>query len=373
MSLSGDRKRVLEIDVLKGFCILCVVAIHAQFPAGTAVFDYLIDRAVPVFLVLFGVTSELWWGQNENAPNARRRWYWSRLGRVVPAYWAVMVCWWLVVVYWRGPPDDLVLRVPQIAITFLGAAGWVGTTWFVTIILQYILVFPLLRRVAGHAPPVVVLGIAAIATGATAIHMLAVINVGEVVFGKNVGELYYYWVSLPRALWHVVGGIFIARFWHGTVSLRTTLLAVLISLCGATLLALNKPISSDWIPHMRHLACVHLLDVPLAIALLGLCRWLPLPRFAKAGLAWFGRWSWGIYLAHLLVHEVARIVRFDPTLQTYATRAAYAFALLASGVLIAVAAQRTAKLFTRLYAALRGRPVSAEPCSRPSAASTHSP
>lgn len=150
-------------------------------------------------------------------------------------------------------------------------------------------------------------------------------------------------------------------------------MAALISLCGATLLALNKPLSSDWTLAARHLACVHLLDVPLAIALLGTCRWLPLPRFAKAGLGWFGRWSWGIYLAHLLVHEVARIAAFDPTRHAYEMRAAYAFALLASGVLIAVAAERTATVFTRLHASRRGRTVSAEPCARPSAASTQSP
>src|SRR5688572_24935436 len=126
--METPRVHVPEIDVLKGFCVLCVVAIHAAFLADTTTFRFLIDRAVPVFLVLFGVTSDLWW--RRNSERSTRRWYVSRLRRVVPGYWAMMTAWWLVVALWHRPDNDLTLGWTQVVITFLGSAGWVGTTWF---------------------------------------------------------------------------------------------------------------------------------------------------------------------------------------------------------------------------------------------------
>ena len=59
--MSDSRDHLPELDWLKGFSILSVVCIHAKLYADTAAFNGVVNRAVPIFLVLFGVTSELWW------------------------------------------------------------------------------------------------------------------------------------------------------------------------------------------------------------------------------------------------------------------------------------------------------------------------
>src|SRR4051794_18843962 len=108
----GTRDEYLpEIDWLKGFAILSVICIHSRLAAESWFFLPIVNRAVHVFLVLFGISSELWWQRElARAPeHASRRWYWGRLRRIVPGYWAVTVGWWLVVALWRRPPGELEL------------------------------------------------------------------------------------------------------------------------------------------------------------------------------------------------------------------------------------------------------------------------
>src|SRR6476660_7462138 len=139
----GTRDEHLpEIDWLKGFAILSVICIHSELAAKSWLHLHIVNRAVPVFLVLFGISSELSWQRAlARAPeDASRRWYWGRLRRLVPGYWALMVAWWLVVALWRKPPGDLELGPVQALLSFTGYAPWLGTTWFVTIILQYVLI-----------------------------------------------------------------------------------------------------------------------------------------------------------------------------------------------------------------------------------------
>jgi peptidoglycan/LPS O-acetylase OafA/YrhL len=351
--METPRLHVREIDVLKGFCVLCVAAIHAAFLADTAIFRFLIDRAVLVFLVLFGVTSEFWWRRSREESGATRRWYVSRLKRVVPTYWAMMICWWLIVALWHRPEGDLILGWPQVVITFLGSAPWVGTTWFVTIILQFILLMPVLRRVPSGLWSVPVLGVAALSTWAAAAFMLEVITAGKLMFGDNVSDMYYYWAVFPRALWHVTAGIFIARWWQARVGLVAMGVALAVTVAGAVYLTLERPVFWDDEARLQQVAVLHLLDVPLAIALLGLSRWLPLPGIVQRALAWCGRWSWGIYLAHLLLHEVARIAGFDPTLYPHFVRAIYALLLLGFGTLLAVVVQRATRGLAAVFPSAR--------------------
>jgi hypothetical protein len=53
-----DIQRLPEIDWLKGFAILCGINNHSGATNGTWVYDHVISRAVPVFLVLFGMNAE---------------------------------------------------------------------------------------------------------------------------------------------------------------------------------------------------------------------------------------------------------------------------------------------------------------------------
>ena len=50
-------QRYKEIDILKGVAILWVLLIHARPLVGTFLGDFVVDRAVQVLLVLFGITS----------------------------------------------------------------------------------------------------------------------------------------------------------------------------------------------------------------------------------------------------------------------------------------------------------------------------
>ena len=348
------RVQVPEIDWLKGFCILCVVCIHAAFLEGTQTYRFVINRAVPVFLVLFGLTSELWWqrARANELPNATKQWFVGRFARVVPGYWAMMAAWWLAVTFWQRPDDNLTLGWPQFVMTVLGIAGWVGTSWFVTLILQYIVLFPWLRRVPSGLWAILPLAATAAITGITALYVFEVMKLGDVVFGKNVQNMYYYWVIFPRAIWHVTAGMFIARWWQGRINLPITLAAIVVCVIGAFVTIDVRHVEWHLEGRVREVALLHLLDVPLTIALLGVFRWLPLPDFARRFLGWCGRWSWGIYLAHLFIHEIGRIAGFNPTLYPHTTRAAYALLLFVSGAAIAVTLQ---KLATAVFTAVRSR------------------
>ena len=60
-SRTRDSERLTEIDALKGIAILWDFAIHAALFSGTFFATHVINRAVPIFLVLFGYTSTIWW------------------------------------------------------------------------------------------------------------------------------------------------------------------------------------------------------------------------------------------------------------------------------------------------------------------------
>ncbi|RMD81227.1 MAG: hypothetical protein D6815_12310, partial [Candidatus Dadabacteria bacterium] len=116
------------IDRLKGLAILFVFLIHAEPLRGLAVHLYLVDRAVPIFIVLFGVTSRRWWAQHEALATGRRArlWYQRRVRRLVPAPWAVLTAWWGLSAILPGFPEATVTRV---GVSFLGYAPWLGMFW----------------------------------------------------------------------------------------------------------------------------------------------------------------------------------------------------------------------------------------------------
>src|SRR4026208_2429584 len=96
--MTNARDHLPELDWLKGFAIACVVCIHAELYSHTLFFDRIVNRAVPIFTVLFGVTSELWWkraltSQAGSGPIAR--WYRTRLQRLIIPFWALGAAWWI--------------------------------------------------------------------------------------------------------------------------------------------------------------------------------------------------------------------------------------------------------------------------------------
>ncbi len=336
-----SRGHLPELDWLKGFAILAVICIHAKLYADSVFFLQIINRAVHVFLVLFGISSELWWQREETKRDVRpdRAWYWGRLRRIVPGYWAMTAIWWLVVAAWRPPPGDLTLGVPQAIVSLFGYAPWIGTSWFVAIILQYVLLFPLVRRVTVRVPPALSLIVSAAAAFASCWFLLQIVVAGKALLGDNVPwpGWYYQWIFPPRVLWNVVAGVLVARFWQGRVSRRATLVAAALTVLGAFVGVFARE-SHDKLGPVREMAVAHLVDVPLSIALLGFFRWTPLPGFVRNFLTWCGLRSWGIYLGHLLIHELVMIAGYTPFAASQSVRAAYAVLLFAGGAALAVVA-----------------------------------
>jgi peptidoglycan/LPS O-acetylase OafA/YrhL len=341
--MKDSRGHLPELDWLKGFAILAVICIHAKLYSDSLFFLQVINRAVHVFLVLFGISSELWWDREQSKRDAPpdRAWYSGRLLRIVPGYWAMTVIWWLVVATWQPPPGGLTLGVPQALLSFLSYAPWIGTSWFVTIILQYVLLFPLLRRVTRLVHPALCLLGAAAATFASCWFLLQIVVAGKALLGDNVPwpGWYYQWIFFPRVLWDVVAGIFVARLWRGRVSVRATLLAAALTVLGVFVAVFARE-SHDKLGPVREMAVAHLVDVPLSIALLGFFRFTPLPGFVRDFLTWCGLRSWGIYLGHLLLHELVHIAGFTPFASEQSVRALYALGLFAGGaVLVVIASQ----------------------------------
>ena len=206
-------ERIAELDWLKGFAILSVIWIHAK-PFDTSIFYVeLIDRAVLIFLVLFGVSSELWWNRAAVLGTTERlaHWYGQRLWRLMLPVWTAVTLWWIAAVL-TGVAESQHLGWTQVLATYAGYAPWIGVSWFVTIILQLVLLFPLLHWLA-HRLGLLSL-IAAAAISALCIwRMWDIIDLGKSWLASRLPEpgWYYYWIFAPRALWHVVGGIFIAR------------------------------------------------------------------------------------------------------------------------------------------------------------------
>lgn len=340
----ADFDRVPELDWLKGLAVLFVVAIHAKPFQGTFVFNHLIDRAVPIFLVLFGVSAELWW-QREDArgrEDSLRRWYVERLRRMMPGYWAAVAVWWFVLVTVGTAPEKLTLGLPQFALNLLGWSPWMTTAWFVFMILQYLLIFPALRRVTLKIGGVASLGLALAATVASGLSLFAIINATRALIGDNVRQppWYYHWVFAPRVLWHITAGMFIARFWRARLSLPVTLAALLLTVVAIACEPLVRGAPDDISGSIRALTFTTLIDVPLTVALLGLLRWTPLPSLIRRVLAWFGHWSWGIYIGHILVYEVLATLRFVWEAGDNQERMKDYVVLLAGGIGLAVLGQR---------------------------------
>jgi peptidoglycan/LPS O-acetylase OafA/YrhL len=348
--MSEPRPHLPEIDWLKGFAIVAVVCIHAQLWAGTFIFHQLIDRAVMIFMVLFGVSSELWWQreQTRRPETVTRRWYSGRLKRILPGYWAIMAAWWLAVALWGRPEHSTLLGWRQVLASFLAYAPFIGTSWFVAVILQYILVYPALRRAPRLISWPLTLAIAALTTWASGWWSLDIVDAGKaLVRDRTPGLVFYYrWIFAPRVLFHVVVGLLVARWWGGRVSRKATLIALGLSAVGIVASLVARGARNDVYGPMRELSIAQLVDVPVAIALLGLFRWVPPPERVRGALAWCGLHSWGIYLAHLLVHELTEMAGFDPEPQPQLVRALYALFLLASGVVLAGLAARITAHFS---------------------------
>jgi len=320
--------RYPEIDVAKGIAILCVLLIHAEPLAGNLVHEYLFNRAVPVLLVLFGAASELWWHRacpSSSALGCGLRFVRARMSRLLPPVWAALGVWWgLRLIASPAAAPEPAWLVPHA----LGYIPQVGTGWFVTLIVQLVLCYPLLRWLLVRC------GVAMSLLLTAAIHawsQLYVFDVVDLMRGALQDSahmhgffvFYYSWIFAPARLLLVLSGMLLAR-----CALRPSRGVLLLCAAAWALGCFTHPHLTD---RVQQSALLSVLDVPLALL------WLLAARAAHhlagaALLGWLGRESWGVYLGQLLVHTSAGLLGYEVLRQPVTGRFAYAGLLLAGGM-----------------------------------------
>jgi len=277
------------IDMAKGCAILGVLLIHADALHGSFVFWHLVNQAVPVFVVLYGVNATFWW--RRHTPGADWRiWYARWVDRVMVPVWAMLPLWWAMVWYFR--PWGIVLSWWLPFVQMLGYLHYVGTGWFVTLALQLALLQPGLEALARRVGHAAVLAIGLLLTaGITAV---AALVIGQ-------GELMYYAMFSPRVLGLVAFGMVLAPYvraldWRaGAGAVAVLALAAFAREASAAQLSDVADIVAGEATWVGALAVTVLL-------LVGLRPFAHVAVIAPA-LEWLGQSSYGIYIGQLIVHN----------------------------------------------------------------------
>ncbi len=334
--MTSAHEHLPVIDRVKGVAILLVVAIHAKIGEGSLVHEHVVNRAVPIFLFVFGMMSEMSLGRARAGARTFSSWYASRFRRLFVPIWAAGALWWLAVLATGKPP--LPVGAVEAALTALGYSPWIGPSWFVTLVLQLIVLFPALHWAMNEVGPWIMLAAAAAATAFTAYHTLQIADFGLRVIGSNVPPpgWFYVWIFPPRSLWLVVAGMALARLVGPRLSPRATLAAIVSAALVVPACQFVRP-EEFLVGPLRVLVTMHLFDVPVALAIVGLAANVPIPGRAAAPLEWCGRHSWGLYLGHVFVFEVAHMLGEFPEAGPGSGRWLYGVFLLASGAVLVAA------------------------------------
>jgi peptidoglycan/LPS O-acetylase OafA/YrhL len=277
-----ERGRDLAIDMAKGCAILWVLLIHSEALRGNLLFRHVVNQAVPVFVVLFGLNSSLWWRHRDLRDLGA--WYRRGIRRLMVPVWGALVVWWALALYYRPFGVSLTWWLP-----FVQAFGYllhVGTGWFVTMILQLVIVFPAFEwlRVRIGLGAVLALGVAASA-GFTwyGLQMLGLLS------------LFNFYVFSPRFWGHMTFGMLLAHHRDRLTPAAGVLAAAVV---GGGVAAGVAGIGYPW-AHEIAWVCALALTVVL---LVGLRPLVAVPVLAPT-LAWLGQSSYGIYIGQLLTHN----------------------------------------------------------------------
>ncbi len=316
--------RFCEIDLLKGVAILAVLLIHARPLVGSLVHTYLINRAVPIFLFLFGTTSQLWWHRHSRlSGSALREWYGARFRRLLVPMWGAFACWWTFKLVFV-PAFELTL--PRVIATVLGYAPWVGTAWFVTLILELVILYPIILyavRLLGDSLALIGALSLMIITYVYA-HQITDILQSLLMHSAGTG-FFYLWIFPGDKILLVVSGMTLARHGVRLSAGRTGVFAAMAIIGVAFAEAATMDATS-------RLILMRALDIPLSIVLLALARFLGTWQPLERALTWCGVSSWGIYLGQMLVHNVATGLGTRPWALSIAERWLYAAALLIGAI-----------------------------------------
>jgi peptidoglycan/LPS O-acetylase OafA/YrhL len=331
----GAAQRYTEIDAVKGLALLGVLMIHAQTLDGTEFYDHVVNRSVPVLLVLFGAAAELWWSRRsaESFVPAALSFVRGRYARLMPPVWIALAAWWLV--SWLFAPRRL-LAWPWLIAHGLAYIPQVGTGWFVTLIVQLVLLFPLLHWVVARLGWIVALSGSLALSVFCHVHTFGVIDVMRALLRDSAHVhgffvFYYEWIFAPLSFLPVVAGIVMAQrrmAWSRRWSVGALVVWVLGSIARDKL---------DVDPLLKN-ALLAALDIPCTMLLLDVMRSAArLPGMER--LRWIGQASWGMYLGQLVVHTTAAAFGFKVDRLPAAQRWLY-FAGLCCGAIVWVLAGR---------------------------------
>jgi peptidoglycan/LPS O-acetylase OafA/YrhL len=333
-SVSAVPPRSPAIDMVKGLAILWVLLIHSRALGESPLFYNLVNHAVPIFIVVFGLNSELWW-RRRSVPRDLSTWYQTRARRIVVPMWGMLLAFWTMVLVVR--PRGINVSVRAVAVTFGGWLAQVGTGWFVTMILQMVLVFPLLHVCAKRWGAGVVLAVGLVCTVAVVAYRFDLIA---------RWTMFPTLVFSPRFYGHVAFGILLAgvfdRLGLGAAALATAAIAPCVAVRQGLIGA------PEWMAFTDRLV-----ELPLTVLLLALCRLVPRIPLVTAALVWLGQSSYGVYLGQLLVHN-AFVFRYGLALYTRVNLWLYTLALLTGAlafVWIGEHAMRAFQTTTRRLAA----------------------
>jgi peptidoglycan/LPS O-acetylase OafA/YrhL len=278
------------IDMAKGLAILGVLVIHSDAMHGSFLFWHLVNHAVPVFLVLYGVNATYWWERHTPSVDWRE-WYARWIDRVMVPVWAMLPLWWAMALYFRPWGVFLTWWLP-----FVQAAGFlmhIGTGWFVSLAIQLALFQPALEALARRVGRPALLAIGLVVTA-------VISGVGAVVISP--AELFYYGMFSPRVMGIVAFGMILAPYVRGldwrAVGAAAAVLTVAVvareaALARSSDIALIVAEEATWVEALA-----------LTVVLLAVLR--PVARVAVVApaLEWLGRSSYGIYIGQLIVHNL---------------------------------------------------------------------
>jgi peptidoglycan/LPS O-acetylase OafA/YrhL len=342
--MTTSQPRYPEIDAVKGLALLGVLLIHAQTLDGSALLEHVVNRSVPVLLVLFGAASELWWSGRGAQPFGRSAGAFvrGRYARLMPPVWVALAAWWLVGL---ALARQRLLTWPWLIAHALAYAPQVGTGWFITLIVQLVLFFPLLRWAVAR------FGSGLALAASLALSVFCHLHTFDIIDGMRALLLdsahvrgffvfYYEWIFAPGSFLPVVAGIVLAR--RGMAWPRSWSVAALVVWLAGSIAHEKLPLA----PLLRN-ALLAALDVPCTMLLLDLTR-----RAARlpgaAPLRWIGRASWGMYLGQLVVHTTLPVFGVRPETLSPALRWLYFAGLCCGAVLWVLAGRALRELLRRL-------------------------
>jgi peptidoglycan/LPS O-acetylase OafA/YrhL len=335
------RERDLSIDMAKGCAILWVLLIHSEALRGNLLFREVVNQAVPVFVVLFGLNSSLWWRRRDLGADLGA-WYRRAVTRLMVPVWAALVVWWALVLYYHPFGVKLSWRLPVVQV--LGYLLYVGTGWFVTMILQLVALFPAFEWARRRVGMGVVLPLALAITAVSTWYGLALLGF----FSAWPGGPFNLYVFSPRFFGHVAFGMLLAE--------HRTQLTPVIGVLAAAVLAGCAAVDVAGLGYPWPQECSWIGALALTVVLLASLRYATAVPLLAPALVWLGQSSYGVYLGQLLTHNFF-VYRYGiPGVLDGMNRWLYTAILLAGGLFFVWLGERLLRIFALVDAQLNTAP-----------------